>query len=387
MTTVATPIIQPSPSPFMIPRPKGGKPGLAVTAKPGRHTSITYAEWSQESAWPDLEALEALMALELPGSDGEPMENERERLQINLALELLEHHWRDRDDFYAGGNMFVYYSLKQALTVVDEIKDPKRPRTAFRGPDLFVVLNVDGSYRRQKWVTWEEDGRYPDVIFEFLSPSTRKNDLTTKKKLYEQTFTTTEYFCFDYLKPDAEKTLLGWRLVQGHYQPITPNEHGWLWSEKLQLWVGTWQGTYMRDETAWLRFYTKEGELVLYPAEAEAEARQVAEAEAKAEAEARQMAEAEAKAEAEARQVAEAEAEAAKTKADAEAEARQVAEAEAKAEAEARQMAEAEAKAEAEARQVAEAEAKAEAEARQVAEAELVRLKRLLAERGLELDS
>ncbi len=347
MTTVATPTRTiPSPSPFIISRPKGGKAGLAVTAKPGRYTSTTYAEWSQESAWPDLEALEALMALELPGSDGEPMENERERLQINLALELLEHHWRDRDDFYAGDNMFVYYSLKQALTVVDEIKDPKRPRTAFRGPDLFVVLNVDGSYRRQKWVTWEEDGRYPNVIFEFLSPSTRKNDLTTKKKLYEQTFATTEYFCFDYLKPDGEKSLFGWRLATGgSYQPITPNEHGWLWSEKLQLWVGTWQGTYMRDETAWLRFYTKEGELVLYPAEAEAEARQVAEAEAKAEAEARQMAEAEAKAEAEARQVAEAEAKAAKAKAE------------------------------------------TEAKARQMAEAELVRLKRLFAERGIELDS
>jgi len=150
-----------------------------------------------------------------------------------------------------------------------------------------VVLNVDGSYRRQKWVTWEENGRYPDVIFEFLSPSTRKNDLTTKKKLYEQIFQTREYFCFDYLKPDEQKSLLGWRLAtSGFYEPITPNKHGWLWSEKLQLWVGTWQGAYMRDETAWLRFYSKEGELVLYPAEA-------AQAEAKAEAEARQMAQAE----------------------------------------------------------------------------------------------
>jgi len=327
------------------------------------------------------------MALELPGSDGD-RRNERERLQINLALKLLEHHWRDRDDFYAGsGNMFVYYSLRQALTIVDEVKDPKRPRRAFRGPDLFVVLNVDGSYRRQKWVTWEEDGRYPDVIFEFLSPSTRKNDLTTKKKLYEQTFQTKEYFCFDYLKPDEQKSLFGWRLVQGHYQPIIPNKHGWLWSEELQLWVGTWQGTYMRDETAWLRFYSKEGELVLYPAEAEADARQMAEAKADA-------AEAKAEAEADARQMAQAKAEAAEAKAEAEADARQMAEAKAEAEAEARQMAqakadaaEAKAEAEADARQMAQAKADAEAEARQVAQAELERIKRLLAERGIELDS
>ena len=287
---------------------------LAPAPKRTRQRVDPQTEWALvepllEPTWPDLEALNTLMALELPGSDGEPLENERERLQIDLGLESLDYHWRERNDFYAGGNMFVYYSLRQALTVVDEIKDRKRPRTAFRGPDMFVVLDVDGSYRRQKWVTWEENGRYPDVIFEFLSPSTRKTDLTTKKELYEQTFATREYFCFDYLQPeaDATRTLLGWRLdSSGHYRPITPNEHGWLWSEKLQLWIGKWHGTYQRDETIWLRFYTKEGELVLYRAEAEAEARAAAEEKAKA-------AEKQAKAEAEAKAAAEEKAKAAET--------------------------------------------------------------------------
>ena len=91
--------------------------------------------------------------------------------------------------------------------------------------------------------------------------------------------------------------------------------------------------------------------------EAEAEARQVAEANARAEAEARQAAEADARAEAEARQAAEASARA-------EAEARFAAEASARA-------AEASARAEAEARQAAEARARAEVEARQAAEARM----------------
>ena len=142
--------------------------------------------------------LDALAQLELPGEDGEPMENERERIQINLGLDLIDQNWQDRDDFYAGGNMFVYFSTEQARAVTAEIKDPALPKKTFRGPDLFIVRNVDGSYRRQKWVVWDEDGHYPDVIFEFLSPSTRQRDLGEKKTLYEQTFHTREYFCYEY---------------------------------------------------------------------------------------------------------------------------------------------------------------------------------------------
>jgi len=245
------------------------------------------------STWQDdVSDLKALEALDLPGDDEEPMENERERIQINLVIKLLDQYWRDRNDFYVGGNMFVYYSLSQARAVLDELSTPGRPKRAFRGPDVFVVLNVDGSYRRQKWVAWQEEGRYPDIIFEFLSPKTRKKDLGEKKRLYEQTFKTREYFCFDYLNPGDEESLLGWRLdAQGYYQPITADTRGWLWSEELDLWVGRWSGSILRDNTAWMRFYTPEGELVLTPAEAEAQ-RAKAEAQ-RAEAEA-QRAEAEA---------------------------------------------------------------------------------------------
>jgi hypothetical protein len=51
----------------------------------------------------------AMLTLDLPDSDGESMENERERPQINLILDVLYEHWKDRQDFYAAGNMFLYY--------------------------------------------------------------------------------------------------------------------------------------------------------------------------------------------------------------------------------------------------------------------------------------
>ncbi|MEW5989314.1 MAG: Uma2 family endonuclease, partial [Chloroflexota bacterium] len=209
----------------------------------------------------------SLPALNLPDSDGEPMENERERFQITLLLEILYHGWRGRQDFYAAGNMFLYYSLEQGRQIIEEVIKRSRPPRAFRGPDVFIVLNVDGSFRRQKWVVWEEGGRYPDVIFEFFSPSTEQADRTTKKTLYEQTFRTPEYYWFDPFRPSVFQ---GWHLdSRGQYQPATPDERGWLWSPKLQLWIGRWQGTYMRDRAVWLRFYDADGQLVPTPAEAE----------------------------------------------------------------------------------------------------------------------
>ncbi len=211
---------------------------------------------------PDTRRPEMLRGADLPGTDGEPMENEREGFQIQLGLDCLNQHWRDRDNFYTGGNMFVYYSIPQAKSVLEELAHPERPKKAFRGPDMFAVLNVDGSYRRQKWVVWEEQGRHPDVIFEFLSPSTRKTDLTVKKRIYERIFKTYEYYCFDYLNQVGEDSLLGWRLDgSGIYQPIDADSCGWLWSEKLELFIGRWTGCYNRDHTVWMRFYKPNGEL------------------------------------------------------------------------------------------------------------------------------
>lgn len=59
----------------------------------------------------------AVLALELPDSDGEPVENERERFHMNLLLNVLSQHWHDRQDFYAAGNMFLYYCDQQARDI------------------------------------------------------------------------------------------------------------------------------------------------------------------------------------------------------------------------------------------------------------------------------
>lgn len=201
--------------------------------------------------------------LDLPEEDGVPLESNWHRLQINLLDDIVAYRWRERSDFFAGGNMFIYFSLQQA-----------RNRD-YRGPDFFVVKDIDGSYPRQKWVVWEENGRYPDVIIELMSPSTAQEDLGSKKELYERTSHISDYFCYD---PDEQK-LQGWRLGERGYEPLTPNEQGCLWSGQLEAWVGTWEGLYHQEQAVWLRLFEADGRLSPTEAEAERQRAEAAEAE------------------------------------------------------------------------------------------------------------
>ncbi|BAZ04223.1 Uma2 family endonuclease [Calothrix sp. NIES-3974] len=187
--------------------------------------------------------------------DGEPLESNRHRVAMNLLICSLKYHWREQNDFFVGGNMFIYYSSKQA-----------RNRD-FKGPDFFVVLDVEKNPQRLGWVVWEENGRYPDVIIELLSDSTEAQDLGEKKRLYERVFKTRDYFVFH---PFKVNSLQGWTLDSHNgYQPIIPNEQGWLWCQSLGLWVGIWHGVVEDDENDWLRFYDADGNLVLLEQEAE----------------------------------------------------------------------------------------------------------------------
>ncbi len=236
-------------------------------------TNITESQTPTVEIVPDWQPIPP--PTDLIFDDGIPLESNRHRIAMNVLIHSLEQAWSDRNDFFTGGNMFIYYSSKQAKN------------NDFRGPDFFAVLNVDGNKSRQGWVVWEEEGRYPDVIIELMSPSTKNVDLGLKKNLYQNTFKTRDYFVYNPFDPNS---LQGWHLNDNSYQPLISNEKGWLWCETLGFWLGNWDGTLSRQTTTWLRFYDQSGNLVLLPDEA---AQQQAEAERqKAETE-RQKAEAE----------------------------------------------------------------------------------------------
>ncbi|MCM0589616.1 MAG: Uma2 family endonuclease [Gloeotrichia echinulata DVL01] len=192
-------------------------------------------------------------------SDEPPLETELHLRQIILLLQCLEWLWRDRNDFYAAGNLTIYYSPRQ------------RKSEKFRGPDFFVVLGTERKTRKS-WVVWEEDGKYPNVILEILSDSTANTDKGLKKEIYQNTFRTPDYFWFD---PYTQE-FAGFHLVDGEYQPLQANEKGYLWSHQLGLYLGIYQGL--------LRFFTADCQLVPTPEEtAEQEVQRAQQAEQKAE--------------------------------------------------------------------------------------------------------
>lgn len=215
----------------------------------------------------------APLSFELVYDDGEPLETEWHTLEYPFLRDLICQAMaeRGRTDFYAGGNMFVYYSIEQARAVAEEEAKGLEQR-AFRGPDVFWVDGVDPDRERKVWISWEEGGRLPDVIVELLSPKTAKKDRTEKRDLYARVFRTAEYFLCD---PETWE-LEGLRLADRFYQPIPPDENGRLWSEQLGVFFGFWHGVVGRRKGDWLRLFRPDGTLV--PTEGEAE-RQRADAE------------------------------------------------------------------------------------------------------------
>jgi Uma2 family endonuclease len=175
-------------------------------------------------------------------SDEPEMESSLHYMQLLLLVSCLEWLWRDRDDFFIGANLTIYFSRQQL-----------RNRD-FRGPDFFLVKDTE-KRPRNSWVLWEEDGRYPDLIIELLSESTGKVDRTLKKDLYQNRFRTPEYFWFS----PENLEFVGFKLVGNEYQEIAPDPRGWCWSQVLGLYLGVDAGK--------LRYFTSEGDLVLTPEE------------------------------------------------------------------------------------------------------------------------
>lgn len=199
------------------------------------------------------QALASLAGLELIAEDGEPMESAWHRRCMTLLIDQVDFHLRDRDDFFVGGNMFIYFGTDQAKN-----RD-------FRGPDFFFVSGCAWQPDRPYWAVWEEGGRTPNVVIELSSPTTRDEDHEEKFRVYRDRLHVPDYFIYD-----RETGLLeGWRLDGRRYRPLSLDPSGRLWSAELELFVGPWQGEVSRWATTWLRFFDAQGQVVPTANEAE----------------------------------------------------------------------------------------------------------------------
>ncbi len=152
--------------------------------------------------------LPRIVPIEYPDSDGQPMaESDFQFEPLSYAVQSLKVHFQSHSDVYVAGNIFFYYEEGEPTEVV--------------APDVLVVIGAENRKRRS-YKLWEEP-KAPDFVLEITSNSTRGKDQGSKKALY-QYLGVTEYFCYDPTGDYLDPPLVGYRLEEGRYVSIAPQE-------------------------------------------------------------------------------------------------------------------------------------------------------------------
>jgi Uma2 family endonuclease len=170
-----------------------------------------------------------------PSSDGEPLAETSVHIDAIINAVVALRQYLAGQQAIVLTNQFLYYA-----------EGFPKLRVA---PDIMVIFNVAPG-PRDSYKTWEEK-QIPSVIFEITSASTRDQDETFKKTLYEQ-MEVQEYWQFD---PNGEwiaEQLRGYRLQGEAYVPITNGQ-----SESLRL--------RLEVDGQLLAFFRESGEKLLAP--------------------------------------------------------------------------------------------------------------------------
>ncbi|MFN8559234.1 MAG: Uma2 family endonuclease [Dehalococcoidia bacterium] len=173
---------------------------------------------------------------DLPHSDGEPMETWRHVVQMTLLLLPLLRAWRDRDDFFVAGNMFVYFHPDQVQT------------RGFKGPDVFVAM-TRAARARKSWVVWDE-GKAPDVVIELISTTSARKDKVDNLRIYQDTLRAPESFWYDPWTAEVAGRLVCGRVPQ----PIALEAGGQLLSITTGLSLVRREGEFEGITARWLRW-------------------------------------------------------------------------------------------------------------------------------------
>lgn len=153
-------------------------------------------------------------------------------------------------------------------------------------PDIAIVPNVRDPHKDRGEFRVREEGTRPTLVIEIVSPKYRKQDREDKVSIYERAGVS-ELVILDHREQRDQfvDEALGYRLVNGRYRPIAPDENGFIRCETVGLRIGLENGRIVLiDVMTGQRLRTHEEEQAAREA---AEARAEAEARARAEAEAR----------------------------------------------------------------------------------------------------
>lgn len=223
--------------------------------------------------------------LDLPDTDGKPVENALEHPQSALLSDVL---LPVLDRLHPDGNYFV-----GADTGIYWYHAKPNPLDGCKSPDWYYVPNVprllDGELRRS-YVHFNEKS-HPLIVMEYVSGSgDDERDATPisgKFWVYERAIVALFYVIWD----TPRNRLEVYELVRGNYQLRTPDTNGRVWISDMDVSLGLWHGEYHGYTIDWLRAWDRDGNLLPTAAERAAAERQRADTALRAAEAAAQLAE------------------------------------------------------------------------------------------------
>lgn len=200
-------------------------------------------------------------AEDLPDCDDTPVDNQLHVLVPQILQIILAQIWSERQDWYFGINMGIYYNPQQPTDVIV--------------PDGFLSIGVPriiDEDLRLSYVLWDEQV-IPILILEVVS-QTRRGEYTDKKAAYAK-MGVLYYVIYNPLRKRKPR-LEVYQLDQGEYQLLTGKP---VWLSEISLGIGREIRSYQGIEREWLYWYDQKGQRYLTPEERVIEAeRQVLEA-------------------------------------------------------------------------------------------------------------
>ncbi len=194
-------------------------------------------------------------AEQLPSSDDTPVDNQLQNDIPNLLLQVLADLWAQRDDWYFGIDMAIYY-------------DPNQPAIV---PDAFLAVGVQrfvGDRGRLSYVLWQEQV-VPLLVLEIIS---EKYSGEYDSKMAKYAAIGIPYY-FVYNLDSGRKgrfrlhqRLEVYRLTAGGYQ-LQDTPHQRLWLPEICLGLGVEVAEQMGWQREWFFWYNQRGDRYLTPPE------------------------------------------------------------------------------------------------------------------------
>jgi len=200
---------------------------------------------------------------DLPSSDETPVDNELQNLIPNLLLIILATIWDDRQDWFFGVDMGIYYI-------------PEPPYVPII-PDGFLSLGVErrkrGDQGRLSYLLWRENNIPPILVLEVISEA-YNGEYDTKMTKYVQ-LGVLYYVVYNHNRRQRKnhEPFEVYRLDNDRYVKQSGEP---FWMPEAGIAIGRGQGTYAAWEREWLYWFDEHGDRYPTPDEQAALAEQQA---------------------------------------------------------------------------------------------------------------